>query len=395
MKQLYSFMISICCLFLLIGCQKKAIHYPIRILAYNDEQIVLEEIVENFKKTFAPIYNEISISYIDYQEALNKDIDFYRDYDIFAMDTSQLEKFVEKKVIIENTLHSRQVLIYNAGGAAKASDYKGRVFNFPYTANSYLLYFDNNIYNSNDVIELEKMLIKKGNTGISALAIDFNDPYSLLSFYLGGKVQIFPDWDIFKVTLDSEQGIEITENIGKLRSKGVININYDDAIELFKNRLLGAIIAPIEYAMVYKETLKDRFAVAILPEIHLECTNSSFRLRPTVKVKAYGVNINAKSLNTSSELAYYLTSSPAQYLRFQKKKVYPTNKELSKKVDVKQDRVISTHLEQLQYSVPYPSSKKLDVFWVEFPKLMNELYEEKVYNIEERIKELSDKIRNA
>lgn len=394
MRRTFGFILCIY-MFFLVGCQKKAIHYPISILAYNEEQGVIEEIVEKFRKTFAPIYNDITISYIDFQEALTKEVDFFRDYDIFPMDTIQLEGFIEKKLIVENTLHARQVRVYNAGGTAKAADYKGRVFNFPYTANTYLLFFDNNIYNTNDVKELEKMVKKEGNTEKIALGINFNDSKTLLSFYLGGKVQIFPDWDLFQVTLDSQQGIEITEHIANLKRKGIRNISYDDAVESFKNKELGAIIAPVEYANIYKETLKDRFAVAILPEIKLECTNSLYKLRPTVQVKAYGVNINAKSLNTSSELAYYLTSTPAQYLRFQKKKIYPTNKELKEKVDVKQDKIISTHLEQLQYAIPIPITKKMDKFWPEFTKLINELYEEKVYNIEQRIKELSEKIKTA
>lgn len=395
MKRLLLLISSIISMFILYGCHKKPIHYPIRILAYNEEQGVLEEIISNFKKTYAPIENEITITYIDSKEALKKDVDFFRDYDIFAIQTEQVEKLIEKKIIVENTLHSRQVMIYNAGGAAKAADHKGRIFNFPYTANTYLLFYDNTIYNTNDVKELQKMFTKEKSSDWASLGINLNDPYSLLSFYFGGKVQVFPDWDLFRVTLDSEQGIEITEYISKLKSNGVRNLSYDEASNLFKMKKIAAIIAPIEYASIYKDSLGERFAVALLPEVQLECDNSKFKLRPPVWVNMYSVNINAKSLNTASELTYYITSLPAQHLRFQKKRVFPTQKQLNEKQDVKDDKLILIHLEQLQYAIPPPITKKLDKFWIEFPLLMNELYEGRVYNIEDRIKELSNKIRNA
>ena len=192
------------------------------------------------------------------------------------------------------------------------------VYGFPYTASTWFMYYNKDVYTEEDVKSLETML-EKGN-----VAFQMNNPWYVWSFYAAGGATIFGD-----TNRDATAGI-------KLGSKGADITRYLINLCGHKNFSLDSCFSGVEglgdgtvdamftgdwEAPAIKKELGDRMGVAQPPTITVN--GEQLQLQSFYTSHSVGVNQQSKHGDVAMELAAFLTSPEAQLARFEMNDIIP------------------------------------------------------------------------
>jgi len=330
-----------------------------------EDQKMLSEMTESFKKTDNKNTYDIKLKVMGEDKSSDEVLkDISAAGDVFAAAHDKLGELVESTAIYPiSTKYSDEVKKNFTEGAVNAVTYNGKMYGFPVSQKTYFLYYDKRIYSESDVKNLDSMLKKQVNPGVSRLGYDFENGYFSAAFFLTNGCELFGSkgTEKNKVTFNNASGLEVAKYISNLKSKGAIQISDSEVESRFTEGKIGAYVTGDWKYKALKEILKDNLGIVELPNVNFGSGEKHMKSFGSYNI--YCVNAKTKQAEAAMSLANFLTSKENQLKRFKDRALIPTNKEISEDSSVKEDLLTKVILEQSKYSVLVPTIPQMSKFW--------------------------------
>ena len=177
----------------------------------------------------------------------------------------------------------------NSDSITASVTYNDAVVAFPFTSNTWFMYYDKSVFSDEDIKSFDTMLEK------GKVAFPLSDSWYIQAFYVGN---------------------------------GVANPNFiNDAdgagLAGLRNGSVNAVFSGTWNAEAVKEALGDNMGVAALPSFNLNGTDC--QMKSFIGSKAIGVNPNAENMQVAMALAAYLAGEDAQKDHYDMRNILPTN----------------------------------------------------------------------
>lgn len=243
----------------------------------------------------------------------------------------------------------------------------GKVYGFPYSPNTWFMYYDKSVYTQEDVRSLETMLAKGG------VFFPVNNSWYIGAFYVAGGATFFgPHGN------DSDAGIQLHNgnNVTMYLADLVNNRNFygdqnnADPQDLIGSGKVSAYISGSWHQGQMYELWGNNMGVAAPPTINLDgeiCQLQAF-------ASAYGIGVNAYSKNQEAAyiFAAFLASQESQLARYVHNGIYPTHLNLLNDSTISADPVAMASIATTATaSIAQPTIPEMASYW--FP--MNQLGE--------------------
>ena len=329
-----------------------------------EDQKMLSEMVENFRKTHTDKQYKVTIR-VNGEDAAKdealKDIDMAAD--IFSIAHDQLGALVSAGAVYENTKYVDNIKNEQIEGAVSAAQYDNKFYGYPFSAETYFLYYDKSKLTADDVTSLDKILAKQQEDGVAKLGYDMQDAYFSGAFFITNGCELFGanGSDKNTVTFNNANGLEVGKWLTTLKGRGVINLDGDVAGSQFKAGKLAAYVCGPWKAASYKEALGENYGVAKLPMINFGSGDKEWK--SFAGFKMYVVKSTTKYPEEAMLLANYLSNEENQLKRFADRTLLPTNAKVAQHESVTKDPTVKAILEQLPNCVAMPSIPQIGRFW--------------------------------
>ena len=250
-----------------------------------------------------------------------------------------------------------------------------KIYGFPFTSNTWFMYYDKSVFNEEDVKNLDTMLEK------GKVAFPLNNGWYNAAFFLANGGTMFGD------STDATKGIDFAgekgEEVIKYLVDLVANPNFindkDDSglVSLKEEDGADAIFSGSWNSAAVKANLGDNMGAAQLPTITIN--GEAKQLRSMAGTKAIGVNPASKNQTIAMEFAQWLARPEAQQDHFDLRGITPIHKELASSDKMKEEIVAMAELNTMNNtSFLQPAIQEMSNFWTPAENLGNELLEKKV-----------------
>ena len=235
----------------------------------------------------------------------------------------------------------------------------GGVYGFPYTANTWFMFYNKSIFTEEDVKSLDAMLAK------AAVAFPLTNSWYLWSFYAANGGTLFGDAGV-----DGSAGIVLGEgatDVTKYLVNMAANANFknDDAglgLAGLKDGTVGAFFSGTWDAEAVKAALGENMGVAQLPTITIN--GEAKQLKSFAGSKAIGVNKQSKNQKAAMQLAAFLSSAEAQKLHYELRGIIPAASALSSDALIAADVVaVGQSLTMQNTAVGQPTIPEMGDYW--------------------------------
>lgn len=237
--------------------------------------------------------------------------------------------------------------------------YEDGVYGVPYTPNTLILYYNDEMFDEDEVKSLNTMLDKDLGKGVAAFAMDITDSWYIEQFYYAGGFSLYgPDGtdeaagtDIGEYGFVTEFLVDLVKNPKFHKEAG------DDSITRLANGTLGALVSGSWKADAIKDALGDDFETAALPSVTFD-NGVSGVMRQFTGSKAVGVNPRSQNMAAAVALALYLGSESVQSDRFEYRGITPVHVNLANSEKVLESEVaeaenaVVMHTSVVQPTVP-------------------------------------------
>ena len=272
--------------------------------------------------------------------------------------------------------------------------YEDAVYGVPYTPNTLILYYNDEMFDEDEVKSLNTMLEKDLGKGVAAFAMDLTDSWYIEQFYYAGGFTLYgPDGtdeaagtDIGDFGFVTEFLVDLVKNPKFHKESG------DDSITRLANGTLGSLVSGSWKANAIKEALGDNFETAELPSVTFD-NGVSGVMRQFTGSKAVGVNPRSENMAASVALALYLGSESVQRDRFEYRGVTPVNVNLAESEAVLQSPIAEAeNAVVLHTSVVQPTVPAISNWFTIVETFANEIYNGTITkeNAAERTKQLEE-----
>ena len=285
--------------------------------------------------------------------------------DVFSFPNDQVPKLLNGDALTQlggDRLQS--VIARNDADAIDAAtaeiDGQNGVFGFPYTDNTYFLYYDKSVLTETDVQSIDGILAKCSST--KKFAMPFADGWYTVSFYFGKDLG-------YEVTYgDNLQESTITCNfnnqVGQQVTTAMWNIVKDSRVKGdandskitagFGDGSVAAAVSGIWNRTSIQTSLGDNFGVAKLPTYTFSdgTTQSQVQMVSFAGYKLMGVNNYSAQKAEALAFADFYTNTQNQIKHFESRGFLPTDTTARQDARVQADPCAAAITEQLQYSKP-------------------------------------------
>ena len=265
----------------------------------------------------------------DARDVVTKDLDAAADVYMYAND--QLATLVGAGALAEFGGSALETIrTTNNDTMFRSVTYEDAVYGVPYTPNTLILYYNDEMFDDDEVKSLNTMLAKDLGEGVAAFGMEITDSWYIEQFYYAGGFTLYgPDGtdeaagtDIGDFGFVTEFLVDLVKNPKFHKESG------DDSITRLKNRTLGALVSGSWKASAIKDALGDDFETAELPSVTFD-NGVSGVMRQFTGSKAVGVNPCSENMAAAVALALYLGSESVQKDRFEYRGVTPVNVNLA------------------------------------------------------------------
>lgn len=235
--------------------------------------------------------------------------------------------------------------------------YNDAVYAFPFTPNTWFMYYDKSVYSEDDVKSLDTMLEK------GKVSFPLSNSWYIEAFYLANGATIFGDG----ANVDANAGI----NFGGDNAVAVTNYLVDlVANPNFINDADGAGMAGLRDGSVnaifsgswdwnnVEEALGENIGVAALPTVNIDGTEG--QMKSFCGSKAIGVNPNAEYPEVAMALAAYLAGTEAQQAHYDMRNIIPSDQSISVEGNELAEAVADT---AVRTSVVQPLVSNMGLYW--------------------------------
>ena len=208
----------------------------------------------------------------------------------------------------------------NSDSIVASVTYNDAVVAFPFTSNTWFMYYDKSVYSEDDIKSFDTMLEK------GKVSFPLSNSWYIQAFYVGNGCTIFGDGTDAAAGIDfsGDKAAAVTDYLVDLAANpNFINDDQGAGIAGLRDGSVNAIFSGTWDAENVKEALGDNMGVAALPTFNLngtECQMKSF-----IGSKAVGVNPNAENMQVAMSLAAYLAGEDAQKDHYDMRNILPTN----------------------------------------------------------------------
>ena len=233
------------------------------------------------------------------------------------------------------------------------------VYAFPYTDNTFFLYYNKAYFSETDVETLDGILAKCSSS--KKFAMPLNDGWYNTSFYfgagLGYEVTYNDSFAETKIVTDfgGDVGKKVTKALYETASNPKVFPDANDSTIAagFSDGSVIAATSGIWNKKTFSGYLGENFGVAKLPSYTYargESGETQKQLTAFAGYKLMGVGQYSKNKSAALEFAEYYTNKENQVRRFKDRGFVPTNKEAREENDVQSDACATAIANQLKYS---------------------------------------------
>ena len=284
--------------------------------------------------------------------------------DVFSFPNDQVSKLLNGDALTRlggEVLQS--VVDRNDAGAVEAAkatlDGTEGVYGFPYTDNTYFLYYDKSVFSESDVASMDGILAK---CGAKKFAFPFTDGWYTSSFYfgkgLGYDVTYGDNLQETRITcnFNNQVGQQVTTAMWNLVKDNRVKADANDSkiTAGFADGSIAAAVSGIWNRSSIEGSLGENFGVAKLPTYSFSdgSSTSQVQLVSFAGYKLMGVNNYSAQKAEAVAFADFFTNKENQIKRFKERGVLPTDKQAREDAEVKADPCAAAIASQLRYSKP-------------------------------------------
>lgn len=337
----------------------------LKVWAPQEEQEILKQMCDNFK-TAHPEYNLTFdygvVSEADASKELQKDP--AAGADVFAFASDQTSALVGAGLLYPITLDADKVSADNAPASVKAATVEGQLYAYPFTPNSWFMYYDKSKYTEEDVLSLDTMMAKDLGAKVKNFSVDLDNGWYISAFFFANGGTLFgPDGtDPTSCSFNDEKGVEVANYLIDLAKNPKFMDEADNnTLAAFKDGTLAAACSGTWNADAIKEALGDNYAATSLPKIKINGEDK--QLSNFADFKLIGVNSQTKFAVPAMQLAEYLGGEECQKLRFEKRSIAPTNLKLASDPAVLANPAVAALSLQASFATLQSSIPQMGNYW--------------------------------
>ena len=243
----------------------------------------------------------------------------------------------------------------NSESIASSVTYNDQLVAFPFSSNTWFMYYDKSVYSEDDVKNFDTMLEK------GKVSFPLSNSWYIQAFYVGNGCTLFGDGTEADKGVDfgGDKAAAVTNYLVDLAANpNFINDADGAGLAGLRDGSVNAVFSGTWDAEAVKEALGDNMGVAALPTFTLdgkECQMKSF-----MGSKAIGVNPNAENMQVSMALAAYLASEDAQKDHYDMRNILPSNTN----IDVSSDQIATAVSDTMKNtSIVQPLLSEMSNYW--------------------------------
>lgn len=236
----------------------------------------------------------------------------------------------------------------------------GKVYGFPFTANTWFMYYNKSIFTEDDVKSLDTMLSK------GKVAFPITNSWYFQAFYAAtGGVFCGANGD------DEAAGIVLGDKatattkylLGLAKNANFVKDDAGSGMAGLGDGSIGAIFSGTwDYENVKKALGEENVGICQLPTINVD--GKDYALKSFAGSKAIGVNKNSKQMQVSVALAQFLASEDAQKSHYEMRNIVPCNTKLLASDAVKNDALAQAQANTVaNTAIIQPANKTFNDNW--------------------------------
>ena len=212
----------------------------------------------------------------------------------------------------------------NAESIVASVTYNDAVVAFPFTSNTWFMYYDKSVYSDADIASLDTMLEK------GKVSFPLSNSWYIQAFYAGNGCTLFGDGTDEAAGIDfgGDKAAAVTDYLVDLvANPNFVNDQDGAGLAGLREGTVNAVFSGSWDAEAVKEALGDNYGVAALPSF--TCGGNECQMKSFTGSKAIGVNPNCENPQVAMSLAAYLSGEEAQQSHYEMRNIIPTNTNIS------------------------------------------------------------------
>lgn len=236
----------------------------------------------------------------------------------------------------------------------------GSVYGFPFTTNTWYMFYDKSVFSDDDIKSLDTMLEK------GKVAFPLSDSWYIASFYVANGGTMFGDDQMDEsagIDFSGDKGTQVTDYLVDLAANPNFVNDADGAgLAGLRDGSIKAMFTGSWNAASIKEALGDNMGVAVLPTAKIN--GNDVQLKSFAGSKAIGVNPKCENQQVAIALAQYLASAEAQQAHYEDRGVVPCNTDLLAQDATQSDAVVTAQNDTFdKTSITQPFVAAMSNYW--------------------------------
>lgn len=247
----------------------------------------------------------------------------------------------------------------NSDSILASVTYNDSVVAFPFTPNTWFMYYDKSVFSEDDVKNFDTMLEKAGEAG-KKVSFKLTDSWYIEAFYVANGCTLFGDGTDTDAGIDfgGDKAAAVTEYLVDLAANPNFLVDADGSGLAGLGDSVAALFSGTWDAEAVKEKLGDNMGVAALPTVTID--GKEGQMKSFIGSKAIGVNPNAENQQVAMSLAAYLAGEKAQTAHYEMRNLVPSNINISLADDPIATAVTNVMTDT---SIMQPLCKEMSNYW--------------------------------
>ena len=191
----------------------------------------------------------------------------------------------------------------NSDSILASVTYNDSVVAFPFTPNTWFMYYDKSVFSEDDVKNFDTMLEKAGEAG-KKVSFKLTDSWYIEAFYVANGCTLFGDGTDTDAGIDfsGDKAAAVTEYLVDLAANPNFLVDADGSGLAGLGDSVAALFSGTWDAEAVKEKLGDNMGVAALPTVTID--GKEGQMKSFIGSKAIGVNPNAENQQVAMTAHY-------------------------------------------------------------------------------------------
>jgi len=243
----------------------------------------------------------------------------------------------------------------NAESIVSSVTYNDAVVAFPFTSNTWFMYYDKSVFSEDDIKSLDTMLEK------GKVSFPLTNSWYIQAFYAANGCTLFGDGTDEAAGIDfgGDKAVAVTNYLVDLKANpNFVEGNNDADIAALRDGSANAMFSGTWKAGEVEEILGENMGVAALPNVTID--GKEVTMKAFMGSKAIGVNPNAEDMEVAMALAAYLANKESQLAHYEMRNVLPSNIN----IDVSSDAIAQAVANVMKdTSIVQPLVSKMGNYW--------------------------------